>query len=169
MKVSFHPRGRDEERGQDWDSVRASLDHLKVLGEEEFGVPAKAVEEEDDAASVEAQSHKEEGAFFRELKEGDEADTEALRKADELTMDPVSDPAKRNPQVSSCYLEGSSQPANSCRSTWARLQVRHSISYCLRKIRSSRTSRTSDMFPAHDPQAGILIHPQQAGVLVHPP
>ena len=30
--------------------MRASLDHLKVLGEEEFGVPAKEVEEEGDAA-----------------------------------------------------------------------------------------------------------------------
>jgi hypothetical protein len=49
---------------------------------------------------VEAQSSYVEGAFVREQEEGEEADTEALRKANEMAMDPANYPPEHNTKVS---------------------------------------------------------------------
>jgi hypothetical protein len=99
MTISFHRRGEDEKTDRAWDSVRAALDELKEIEEKEFSVPVDEMEEEDDAASVRSQYREEEGASIRELEEEEEADTEALREADEMPMEPASEPAESAPKV----------------------------------------------------------------------
>lgn len=99
MTISFHRRGRDESTDRAFDSLRAALDDLKETERKEFGVAGEEMEEEDDAASAEAQSHEEEGAFIRELEQGEKADSEDLHKPDEMAMDPDNHPAKRSPKV----------------------------------------------------------------------
>ena len=89
MTISFHRRGEDEERDKAFDDLREALDELKEMEGKEFGNPEEMIEEKDSAALVEAQSRDEEGAFVREQEEGEEADTEALRKADERAMNPA--------------------------------------------------------------------------------
>jgi hypothetical protein len=106
MTISFHRRGRDEKTDRAFDALHKALDELKMMEEKEFGVSEEEMEEEDDAASVESQSHEEEGASIRKLEAGEEADTEALRKQDEMAMDRTSYSAEHMTEVSSYVFEG---------------------------------------------------------------
>ena len=69
MAISFHRRGEDEETDQAWDSLREALDELKEMEETEFDVSEGEMVEEYDDASVNSQSHEEDGHFIRNLEE----------------------------------------------------------------------------------------------------
>lgn len=100
MTISFHRRGRDEETDQAFDALRESLDELKEMEQKEFGISTEETAEKDDAAFVEAYSREDEGAFFRELEDGEEVDIDVLCKADEMAMDPANYPVERDSKVS---------------------------------------------------------------------
>ena len=159
MTISFHRRDEDEETDQTFDDLRETLDELKEMEEE--------TEEEGDAASVEAQSHEEESGSPRELEEGDEADTDALRKPDEMAMVPASHPDERTPEVRSPDLEGN---------FWTVSQLTHADQHargCKSAFQScdGYAAATSCRAVVYPPQACVLIKLLQAGILtiVSPP
>ena len=69
--------------------LRKALDELREMEHKESGIPAEKTEGKDGAALAAAQACDEESDSTMSFGESEHGDTEALRKADQIAMDPA--------------------------------------------------------------------------------